>query len=51
VIVPIDIAFDRNKTRERFVPEYVIEQMNSNISKYPPSQADGFDFVIRLDNS
>lgn len=44
--VPLETALERNKMRDRVVPEdFIIEQW-ANVQRDPPSEDEGFDFVF-----
>ena len=47
--VDIDLAKERNKKRERVVPEYVIENMHKNLQENIPKAEDGFDTIFTVD--
>jgi predicted kinase len=47
--VPLTIAKERNKGRDRVVPDDVLEWMHATLQKEPPSLAEGFDALIGLD--
>lgn len=50
VIAELEKVLERNKSRERFVPEFVIERMDTNLRLDPPSTDDGFSAVVRIGN-
>lgn len=50
VAVTLGTALARNAARERVVPVHVIEHMHDALSQFPPTERDGFDFVVRLSN-
>lgn len=47
--VNLEIAKERNSERERQVPEYVLDKMDSSLREAPPQVEDGFDLVVSLD--
>lgn len=47
--IPIEVAKERNRNRERIVPEYAMDKMNDSLQKFPPEIEDGFDGVFSLD--
>lgn len=49
VDTPLGTSLERNRSRVRVVPEEVIERMQDNIDRTPPSMSDGFTTVFRLD--
>jgi len=44
VDTPVDVAKQRNRKRERKVPEDVIDRQASRLQ--PPTKAEGFDLVV-----
>ena len=50
IYVAPETAKTRNRERERVVPDDVIDNMQSNLDKCPPSTADGFNYVITINN-
>jgi predicted kinase len=46
--VPLGVCLERNKQRDRQVPEGVILHMQRSLSDAPPSELEGFDRLIRL---
>lgn len=44
---PLCLCLERNKKRDRNVPEEVILQMHSSLFNAPPIQEEGFDYLIR----
>lgn len=48
---PLRISKQRNSSRDRKVPEHVLEKMNSFLEKDPPKIDDGFDSLIILDEN
>ena len=44
---PLSVCLDRNQRRERTVPEEVILQMHASLLNAPPTQEEGFDYLIR----
>ena len=47
--VSLETAQERNRSRERVVPDYVLERMHQSIKDSPPRIEDGFDSVFTLD--
>lgn len=47
--VPLAVAKERNRSRERSVPEYVLNAMQTKLDMEPPSLDEGFDAIIPLD--
>lgn len=43
--IPKDVCKSRNRSRDRVVPEYVIDRMYDQLQNDPPSYADGFDLI------
>lgn len=46
--VPLALCLERNRRRDRQVPEAIIEQMHRRLAGAPPSLSDGFDTLIHL---
>lgn len=46
--VPLEIAKERNKARDRIVPEYAIDMMHTMLKDKPPIVEDGFDSVFDI---
>lgn len=46
--VSLEIANERNRTRERVVPEHVIGRMHEMLRARPPVIEDGFDAVFHI---
>lgn len=46
--VPLALCLERNRQRDRQVPEAIIEQMHCRLTGAPPSLSDGFDTLIHL---
>lgn len=46
--VPLAVCLERNRQRNRQVPEAVIHTMQRQLSGAPPSLLEGFDAIIRL---
>ena len=46
--IPLEIHFERNRGRIRFVPHDVIETMYNNIKKNPPALSEGFDEIMEI---
>ncbi|MEW6498442.1 MAG: AAA family ATPase [Cyanobacteriota bacterium] len=44
---PLCVCLERNKKRDRYVPEEVILQMHSSLFNAPPILKEGFDYLIR----
>lgn len=49
--IDLETAKERNKNRERVVPEFVLERMDKSIRDFPPEICDGFDSVFTLDEN
>jgi len=51
VVVDVDFetASERNKMRDRVVPEYAMKKMHSMLSEAPPEITDGFDSIFIID--
>lgn len=49
--VPLEVAFERNRMRERVVQKHVLERMQSWLTKEPPSLSDGFDSIKRVNEN
>jgi predicted kinase len=47
--VPVEVALARNAGRERVVPEEAIRRMARQLVANPPTLAEGFDEVVRVD--
>lgn len=47
--VPYEVASERNKERERVVPEHAMERMNRFLVGDEPTVEDGFDSVFSID--
>jgi len=47
--VDFEIASERNKMRDRVVPEHAMERMRSMLSETPPEIRDGFDSLFIID--
>lgn len=47
--VPFEVANDRNKARDRVVPEHAISRMHTMLKENPPNVEDGFDSVFDID--
>ena len=43
---PLEVAKERNATRERVVPEYALDKMHAALTREPVSTEEGFDEVI-----
>lgn len=48
VDTPLPICIERNATRSRIVPTFIIEEFWNNLSQNPPSEDDGFDAVYTV---
>lgn len=48
--VPLEIAGERNRTRDRVVPEHAMERMNEMLHQAPPIVEDGFDSVFDINH-
>jgi len=46
--VPHEIAKERNRARERVVPEHAMERMQGMLNDNPPTVEDGFDSVFDI---
>ncbi len=46
--VPYEIASERNRARERVVPEYAMERINGMLKENPPIIKDGFDSIFYI---
>ncbi len=51
VNTPLEIAKERNASRERKVPEHVLERMSGFMKENPPEINDGFDALFILDEN
>lgn len=49
VDVPIEIAKSRNESRERVVPDFVLNRMNDSLENFPPDIHEGFDSIFTFD--
>jgi predicted kinase len=49
VDAPTEVARERNKLRERKVPEFEIDRMAKNLQEHPPEVEDGFDSLFTID--
>ncbi len=45
---PLETCLERNRQRQRQVPEEVILRMHQQLQQSPPTEADGFDRVLHL---
>ena len=43
---PLEVAKERNATRERVVPEYILDEMHAVLTGEPVTTEEGFDKVI-----
>jgi predicted kinase len=48
---PLGTVQKRNRERERVVPGYAVARIHGAITKQPPSKKEGFDRVIRVDQT
>jgi predicted kinase len=46
--VPLDIAYERNRSRERKVPDYAMERMAKSFKELPPEISEGFDSLFYI---
>ncbi len=46
--VPLEIASERNHTRERVVPDHAMERMSAMLRQTPPVVEDGFDSIFYI---
>ncbi len=46
--VPLEIAGERNRLRERVVPEHAMERMSAMLKDEPPVMEDGFDSLFDI---
>lgn len=44
--VPLEVAKERNATRERVVPEHALQRMHRWLSEKPPRTEEGFTEII-----
>jgi predicted kinase len=49
VDAPFDVAEERNKARERIVPDHAMKRMEKGLRESPPEIADGFDSLFTVD--
>lgn len=49
--VPFEVANDRNKERDKMVPEYAIKRMHNMLKQNPPVIEDGFDGIFYINES
>ena len=47
--VSLPVALERNRARDRNVPEHAVERMHRILGKTPPRLEEGFDVLIRAD--
>lgn len=47
--IALELAKERNKNRERVVPEHAIHRMHESLQQQPPAIDDGFDSLFTLD--
>jgi len=45
---PLEICLERNRQRQRQVPEDVILRMHLQLQNFPPTEAEGFDRLLHL---
>jgi predicted kinase len=48
-VAPLELCLARNRGRPRQVPEHAICDAYAELEAHPPSRAEGFDEVIRID--
>ncbi len=48
---PLEVSKNRNRNRDRIVPDSVLNRMDSFLKKNPPDINDGFDSLFILDES
>ena len=46
--IPLEITKERNKGRERKVPDYALDRMDKAIRDFPPKIKEGFDSIFTL---
>lgn len=53
IVFDIDpaIAKAQNRSRERFVPEHVLDRMHASMQKYPVQRSEGFDLIKYISRS
>ena len=44
----LETSKERNKGRERIVPDFAIERIHDSLTKYPPKISEGFDAIFEL---
>ncbi|MFA6587703.1 MAG: ATP-binding protein [Patescibacteria group bacterium] len=45
---PLEVAKERNQSRDRVVPEHVLERMDAKLHKNEPNLGEGFDSIFTL---
>jgi len=45
---PLETCLERNRQRQRQVPEEVILRMHQQLQNFPPTESDGFDRLLHL---
>jgi predicted kinase len=48
---PLTLCLERNQKRDRTVPEEVILQMHASLLNAPPTQQEGFDYLIHYSST
>lgn len=46
----VDKAMKQQQNRERQVPRSILESMSRSLSSHPPTQEEGFDFLIQVES-
>lgn len=49
--IPLEIAKERNRTRDRNVPEFVLDRMKQNLDNNPPSIQEGNASISTIDEN
>lgn len=44
--VPLEVAKERNATRDRVVPDHALTRMHRMLTEFPPSEKDGFTSIV-----
>jgi len=47
--IPLEIAKERNRTRDRMVPEFVLDRMKQSLDTHPPTLHEGNTSISRID--
>lgn len=47
--IPLNVALERNRNRDRVVPEHIITTRHELLTKNPPSIDEGFDAIVPLE--